>query len=82
MDIENNFDEKTSDGRTILKKQNSDDSGLGEPIDDNNSITRPTDHPPNKVDPFEGEFLEKLQYLSRKYWFLKPLLRIRVMLIK
>ena len=37
-----------SDG-AILKKQNSDDSGYREPIDDNNSITKPTAHQPRPL---------------------------------
>ena len=56
-----NVDEYNSEGNAILKKQNSDDSGFREPIDDNNSITGPNDHQPRhpKGDPFksESEFL-------------------------
>ena len=38
---------------TILKKQNSEDSRLGEPIDDNNSLTKSTD-------PMPRQFIENL----------------------
>ena len=55
----NNNGEYSADLKAIYKKQNSDDSGYGEPIDDNNSITKPTGHPPKQMenDPLTGKFL-------------------------